>query len=87
MIEQTKILAEIRDAIVANTAVQTRIADALEAVLLPLPSASEAAPPACTHPHDERIDFGVTNGVEDFQCKVCGFRPDTTRQEVGAHHG
>lgn len=48
-----------------------RIADLLaQAVVEPV------APPAtgCTHPAETRIDFGLTGGVEDWQCRLCGYR-------------
>lgn len=32
------------------------------------------AAPGCLHPMEQRIDFGVTDGVEDWQCKSCGYR-------------
>ncbi len=50
-----------------------RIAAALEALLVPLETASTESP-ACLHPAELRIDFGITNGQEDFQCRKCGFR-------------
>lgn len=48
-----------------------RIAAALE-LATAVPSEPEST--ACLHPADQRIDFGVTNGVEDWQCRACGFR-------------
>lgn len=59
-----------------------RLASALDRdVTLKTAALEEAArpqPPApCTHPPEARIDFGVTNGREDFQCRRCGYRPPT----------
>ena len=64
-----------------------RIAEALERIATVLERAvtmpETPTPAACTHPVDQRIDFGVTDGVEDWQCGVkgCGFR-STQRQAV-----
>lgn len=33
-----------------------------------------AEPTGCQHPTDQRIDFGLTNSLPDWQCGVCGFR-------------
>ena len=46
-----------------------RIAKVLELMVQPPP-----APTKCLHPVDKRIDFGVTNGHEDWQCGVCKWR-------------
>jgi hypothetical protein len=55
-----------------------RIADALElAVATPLDDDAGG----CLHPLDSRLDFGVTNGVEDWQCGLCGFRTLTEQVE------
>jgi hypothetical protein len=35
----------------------------------PEPASSE-----CLHPADQRQDFGVTDGQEDWRCSVCGYR-------------
>lgn len=51
----------------------TRIADALVVLTAPM-LADDQQPRECQHPSDSRFDFGVTNGVEDWQCKVCGYR-------------
>lgn len=56
---------------------QERIATVLEMLVdspqePPTPASEE--PPMCPHPTDQRIDFGMTNGQPDWQCKVCGFR-------------
>lgn len=57
-----------------------RIAGALEkAVALP---PAEPAAPACLHPLDRRVDFGQTNGVDDWQCGVCGYRTVEQSAEV-----
>ncbi len=52
-----------------------RIATVLEQTLRP----SEPSTPApCPHPMEARIDFGTTNGQPDFQCRLCGFRSQST---------
>lgn len=50
-----------------------RIADALEA-FLPEPETPEPETPECPHPKESRIDFGATNGMPDWECRLCGFR-------------
>lgn len=57
-----------------------RIADALEGATAPI-AQDAPAPVGCLHPAESRIDFGVTDGVEDWQCKGCGYR--TTAQVEG----
>lgn len=47
---------------------------AIEACGAPAAGESDPMPVACAHPDDRRIDFGVTNGIDDFQCEACGFR-------------
>lgn len=42
--------------------------------LAPEPPKESDAPEPCTHPEESRIDFGVTLGVPDWQCRLCGFR-------------
>lgn len=54
-----------------------RIADALATLTIP---PSEPSGQECPHPIEQRIDFGVTGGVEDWQCRACGYR---TTAEVG----
>lgn len=68
----------------------TRIAEALERLvtlqeqMLQLelqaqtPDPPTQEPPACPHPEDQRVSFGRTNGVEDWQCRLCGYRTVTT---------
>ena len=46
-----------------------RIAVALEAQIV---TVSESI--GCDHPMDQRIDFGLTNGQLDWECKVCHWR-------------
>lgn len=50
-----------------------RIAAALEAWTA-APAPANDADASCNHPFDARIDFGVTGGREDFECRECGFR-------------
>ena len=52
-----------------------RIAAALEGVS----DLADQSPTVCTHPEDDRIDFGVTRGQADWQCRRCGFRSITER--------
>lgn len=44
------------------------------------PDEPPAAPDQCTHPIEQRIDFGVTDGHRDWQCGVpgCGYRSTTS---------
>jgi hypothetical protein len=51
-----------------------RIANVLEAQTAPPPATD---PEECAHPLDARMDFGVTNGVPDWQCKACGYHSIT----------
>lgn len=57
----------------------TRIADALEALVLSVP---EQTPPeqqtaGCQHPEELRVSLGMTNGLPDWECTLCQFRPPT----------
>lgn len=49
-----------------------RIATALEDAMTP--PVAPPAPVECEHPAEARIDFGITDGVEDWQCRLCGYR-------------
>lgn len=57
-----------------------RIAAALERLVVLLEftlvqsDETVAADAPCTHSEDLRVSFGVTAGVEDFQCRACGYR-------------
>lgn len=53
-----------------------RIADVLEAALAETAPSPAGAQVDCDHPVELRRDFGVTNGVEDWECGVkdCGYR-------------
>ncbi len=56
-----------------------RIADVVELMVAPPMAADPTAPaPPCEHPEDARDDFGLTNGVPDWQCRLCGHRTVTT---------
>lgn len=58
-----------------------RIADALEVLATAVTAPPEPEPPpdpTCPHPPDQRVDFGLTNGQPDWQCRVCGFRTPTS---------
>lgn len=46
------------------------------AVAMTDPPETAAAPAGCQHPVEQRIDFGETDGVADWQCGVrtCGYR-------------
>jgi hypothetical protein len=50
-----------------------RIADVLERAIEPPPAPADE-PGGCEHPAEARIDFGITNGEPDWQCRACGFR-------------
>jgi len=52
----------------------TRIADALVVIAAPMLLDDTQPRSGCDHPGDQRFDFGHTNGVDDWQCKVCGYR-------------
>jgi len=51
---------------------EERIAVVAEIQMEPPPK--EPAPTECPHPDEARASFGVTGGVEDWQCGVCGYR-------------
>ena len=65
---ETAAIAELRGARVALE----RIAAVLERVTAEPPADDQ--PSGCPHPADQRIDFGVTAGQPDWQCRSCGFR-------------
>ena len=62
-------------AILAERAVLAieRIADELGRLREMWATPSEPVPEPCPHPTDQRIDFGVTDGREDWRCKACGY--------------
>jgi hypothetical protein len=66
---ESEVLAELK----ATRIAIERIAAALESAVNP-PAVEPVAAPACTHPPERRIDFGITNNVEDWQCSLCEFR-------------
>jgi hypothetical protein len=43
----------------------------VEAFAVPAP---EPVRLVCDHPPEERLDFGITNGAPDWQCRLCGYR-------------
>lgn len=49
----------------------TQIRQALEHLA---PPPEPITPPPCPHPIESRVDFGMTNGMADWQCQACGFR-------------
>lgn len=63
-----------------------RIADELTAIrslLELLVMAQEPEPPApapteCQHPEESRADFGMTNGLPEWECRICGYRTPTS---------
>jgi hypothetical protein len=63
-------------ALIAELRVLRGAVDALREALTAAPADGESAeaPPACQHPEDVIVDFGVTNGQPDWLCKACGFR-------------
>lgn len=64
-------MTEVLQELTAMREQLTRIAAALEILTAP-PKADK--PGGCTHPADQREDFGVTDGVEDWLCRACGYR-------------
>lgn len=34
----------------------------------------ERPPAGCQHPKDRRVDFGMTQGQPDWECRDCGHR-------------
>ncbi len=38
------------------------------------PAAVEDGEQACPHPPESRTQFGITEGVEDWECRICHFR-------------
>lgn len=58
-----------------------RIATALERIVVLLEGGGEPAaavePIECLHPIEQRTDFGTTDGEDDWQCNVCGYRTVT----------
>lgn len=63
-----------------------RIATALERAFPPEPT-ELPAPTGCQHPIERRIDFGWTNGLEDWQCGVCGYRTLPQSEELEIARG
>ena len=60
-----------------------RIAAALEQIVVLLaalaPEAEpEPTPQDCVHPMEARADFGMTNGLPEWECRICGYRSPTT---------
>lgn len=55
-----------------------RVAGLLDRATTPI---DEPVAPGCTHPREDRIDFGVTHGRDDWECRRCHFR--TVPQGVG----
>ena len=45
--------------------------------LVPEQEPEHPASTDCPHPEDQRIDFGMTNGRPDWQCRLCDFRTAT----------
>jgi hypothetical protein len=45
---------------------------AIERAMTPDPEPDAQAD--CTHPADQRKDFGMTDGKPDWQCTLCGVR-------------
>ena len=46
--------------------------DAVLAALLPDEQSDEPAP--CPHPEEFVVQFGITNGQDDWLCQACGYR-------------
>lgn len=77
--ELARALGPIWHELAGQRAALERIAVALERVTAPCEE-----PPAvvgCLHPLEQRQDFGVTNGVDDWRCSACGFR--SVQEQVG----
>ena len=53
-----------------------KIRQVLEA-LVPEQEPEQPESTECPHPEDQRIDFGMTNGLPDWQCRLCNFRTVT----------
>lgn len=51
-----------------------RLTDVFGALLAALAAEPEQPAAGCQHPEDARIPFGRTKGIEDFQCRLCGYR-------------
>lgn len=65
----------------------TRIATALETLVQlqhqmlqlelaapALPPETPETPPGCPHPPEQKVSFGMTNGVEEWECRQCQTR-------------
>lgn len=54
----------------------TRIANALESFVPDPEPPAVTEPPPCLHPEELRVSFGMTRGLEDWQCGVptCQYR-------------
>lgn len=77
----TELRAELRGVRLALERIAIVLEDALT---IPAPAAT-----GCRHPLDRRVDFGLTDGVEDWQCQDCGARsvPVTAVPALEVVHG
>jgi hypothetical protein len=66
--------ADLRQELRGIRLVLERIATALDTLAIPQEPALIWPKGECPHPQESRIDFGVTNGHPDWQCKVCGYQ-------------
>lgn len=51
-----------------------RIANVLERLVPEDDPEQTPETPVCEHPPETRISFGTTNGVPDWQCRICRYR-------------
>lgn len=54
----------------------SKIRAVIESMIAPPQTSQEPEP--CLHPEENRIDFGTTNGLPDWQCGICGARTETS---------
>ena len=68
---------DLVDALRPATLALLRIASAIEALIPEPEPETTPAPEPCQHPVGSRLDFGLTNGLPDWQCRICGYRTPT----------
>lgn len=65
--------SELRSALEPIETQLRRIADALALLVPDEPPMSDPAP-TCPHPEEARIGLGTTNGIPEWECRLCRYR-------------